>query len=61
MTELRNTIVCIFDHNSPKINVYHIHEWIHDTLQLEEEAVSMIQIDEPRRKVYTRWFKYDRE
>jgi len=55
MTELRNTIVCIFDHNSPKINAYHIHEWIHDTLQLEEDEVSMLQIDGPRRRVYIKF------
>jgi hypothetical protein len=44
MTERRNTMVCIFDQHSPKITAFHIHEWIHDTLQLEEDEVSMIQI-----------------
>ena len=54
MTDRRNTIVCIFDHNSPRVNAYHIHEWIHDTLQLEDE-LSMIQIDGPRRRVYIKF------
>jgi len=38
-TDCRNTIVCIFDQRSPKITAFHIHEWIHDTLQLEEDEV----------------------
>jgi hypothetical protein len=55
MAERRNTTVCIFDQHSPKITAFHIHEWIHDTLQLEEDEVSMIQIDEPRRRVYIKF------
>jgi hypothetical protein len=55
MTERRNTIVCNFDQHSPKITAFHIHEWIHDTLQLDEDKVSMIQIDGPRRRVYIKF------
>jgi hypothetical protein len=55
MTERRNTIVCIFDQYSPKITAFQIHESIHDTLQLEEDEVSMIQIDGPRRRVYIKF------
>jgi hypothetical protein len=52
MTERRNTTVCIFGQHSPKITAFHVHEWIHDTLQLDEDEVSMIKIDGPRLRVY---------
>jgi len=55
MSERRNTIVCIFDQHSPKITAFRIDEWIHDSLQLEEDEVSMIQIDGPRRRVYIKF------
>jgi hypothetical protein len=31
---------------------YHIHEWIYETLRLEEDSVSMVQVDGPNRRVY---------
>ena len=37
---------------SPRITAYHIHEWIHDNLRLDEDDVRMIQVDGHRRKVY---------
>jgi hypothetical protein len=55
MTERRNTIASIFDQCSPNITAFHINEWIHETLQLEEDAVSMIQIDGTRRRVYIKF------
>jgi hypothetical protein len=55
MTERRNTIVCIFDQSSPKITAFHIHEWIHETLQLVEDEVRMIQIDGTSRRVYIKF------
>ena len=55
LTERRNTIVCIFDQHSPNITAFHIHELIHHTLQLEEDEVSMIQTDGPRRRVYIKF------
>jgi hypothetical protein len=39
----------------PRINAFEIHEWIHEKLQLEEADVEMIQIDGPRRRVYTKF------
>ena len=55
MTERHNTTVCIFDQRSSKITAFNIHEWIHETLQLEEDEVSMIQVDGPRRRVYIKF------
>jgi len=49
MTDRQNTIVCAFDQRSPRLTAYHIHEWIHEKLKLEEDEISMIQIDGPRR------------
>jgi hypothetical protein len=55
MSERQNTLCCIFDRRSPSITAYHIHEWIHDQMGLQEYAVSMIQIDGPRRRVYIKF------
>ena len=47
----QNTIVCAFDQRNPRITAYNIHEWIHEKLRLEEDEISMIQIDGLRRRV----------
>jgi hypothetical protein len=51
----QNSIVCIFDPKSPRISAHQIHEWIHDKLHLQEDDIPMIQIDEPRRRVFIRF------
>jgi len=55
MSERQNTLVCAFDQHSPRITAYDIHEFIYDTLCLREDEVAMIQIDDPRRHVYTKF------
>jgi hypothetical protein len=55
MTERQNTVVCCFDHKSPRITAIQIHEWIDATLHLEEEDVRMIQVDGPGRRVYIKF------
>jgi hypothetical protein len=52
MAERENTLMCIFPMDSPKINAYGIHEWIFTTLNIAEEAISVLQIDGPRRRAY---------
>jgi len=52
MGERQNTIVCCFDPRSPRINAFHIHEWIYEHLHLQKESIGMIQIDGARRYVY---------
>jgi len=52
MGERQNTIVCVFDLNSPRISAYEIHEWIYVQLKLEDEEVLLVQIDGPQRHVY---------
>ena len=52
MRERRNTTVCSFEPESPRISAFEIHEWIHDILRITEQKVNMIQIDGIRRKVY---------
>jgi len=49
MAACQNTIVCTFDPTSPRISAFDIHEWIHETLRISEQKVSMIQIDGPKR------------
>ena len=36
----------------PRISAYHIDEWIHANLHLEEDDVRTLQTDGPRRRVY---------
>jgi hypothetical protein len=50
--EERNTMVCSFHHQSPRISAYESHEWIYDVLDASEAKVTMIQIDGPRRQVF---------
>jgi hypothetical protein len=44
---------------SPRITAFNIHEWIHAQLRLQEDD-RMIQIDGPRRRVYTKFVSADR-
>ena len=49
IVERQNTMFCIFDMNSPRINASNIHESIHAQLRLQEDDIPMIQINGPRR------------
>jgi hypothetical protein len=60
MSERQNTMVCIFDMRSPRISAYQIHEWIFETLKLEENDLYMIQIDGPKRHVYIKFQNVDK-
>ena len=60
MGDRQNTIVCIFDHKSPRITAYQIHEWLHEEMHLQEEDVRMIQIDGPQRRVYIKLVSTER-
>jgi hypothetical protein len=55
MSERQNTVICIFDHNCPRISAFDIHEWTFEHLDVPENAVNMIQIDVPRRQVYIKF------
>jgi len=55
MSDRQNTIVCAFHQPSTRITAFHIHEWIHETLRLDEDEISMIQIDGPRRRDFIRF------
>ena len=52
ISDRQNTLVCVFEMNSPRISAYEIHEWIHETMKLQPTDVIMIQIDAPKRQVY---------
>jgi len=45
MCDRQHTIVGIFDPKSPRITAYHIHEWLHEALRLQEDDIRKIQID----------------
>jgi hypothetical protein len=55
MVEQQNTLACQFALRSPLITAFHVHEWIHETMNLTEDDVRMIQIDGPRRRVYMKF------
>jgi hypothetical protein len=52
MTERRNTIVCVFESNAPKLSAYEVHEWISGVLRIPEEEALYVQIDGQLRKVF---------
>jgi hypothetical protein len=60
MSERQNTIVCRFDMASPRISAYQIHEWLHETLQLDERDVRMVQVDGPKRQVFIKFSDSDK-
>jgi len=55
MGERQNTIVCSFDPRNPRMNAFHVHEWIYEQLHLQEESIRMIQIDGAKRCVYIKF------
>jgi len=55
MSDRLNTIVCGFDPRSPRINAFHIHEWIYENLHIAEENIRMIQVDGPRKHIYIKF------
>jgi len=52
MAERQNTVVCSFDPSNPRNTAHDIHEWIHATLRLPEQKVTMIQIDGIKRQIF---------
>jgi hypothetical protein len=61
MSARKNTKVCNFDHKSPRISAFEIHEWIYDTMRLGEDEVAMVQIDGAKRQVFVKLHEYKRE
>jgi len=55
MCDRKNTLVFVFDMRSPRISAYHIHEWIHENLHLEEDDIRTLQIGGPRKRVYIKF------
>jgi hypothetical protein len=54
MGERQNAILCAFDLKRTGISAYDIHEWIYAQLRLEGNKVIMVQMDGPKRHVYTK-------
>jgi len=55
MAARKNTILCVFDMTSPRISALEVHEWVFETLQVNERLVTMLQIDGARRHVYIKF------
>jgi predicted regulator of Ras-like GTPase activity (Roadblock/LC7/MglB family) len=54
MAARSNTIVLSFDPASPRISAFEIHEWLHDELRVQEQKVTMVQIEGIKRQVYVK-------
>ena len=52
MAERKQTVVSIYDPNSPRISAFEIRERIYEQLHVSEHSLTMIQIDGIRRCVY---------
>ena len=52
MCERKNTLVCSFERDSPRISALDIHDWIFEKLAIPETEVRMIQIDGIKRQVF---------
>jgi hypothetical protein len=57
MCDRKNTLVCSFDPDSPRLTAYEVHEWIHDQLKILGHVVLMIQIDGTRRQVFIKLYE----
>jgi hypothetical protein len=53
-TGRRNTLVCEFELNRPRISSYDIQEWLHETMKLHHTDLRMLQIDVTKRHVYVK-------
>lgn len=52
MCERQNTIVSAFDLTSLRISAYEIYEWIYAEMCRNDQEVTMVEIDGPKRHVY---------
>ena len=55
MCERQNTIVCAFDLSSSRISAYEIHECIYAQMCLNDQDVTMVKTDGPKRQVYIKF------
>ena len=51
MATRQNMIICMFDPAGPQISAFYIHEWLHESLHIQQK-VNMIQIDSIKGQVY---------
>jgi len=55
MSDRLNTIECGFDPRTPRINAFHIHEWIYENPHIAEEYIRMMQVDGLQRRFYIKF------
>ena len=55
MGERRTMTVCALDFKSPRISAFDIHEYIYAQTGLDENEISVVQIDLPKRHVYIKF------
>jgi hydrogenase maturation factor len=47
----------MFDLKSPRISAFDIHEWLYEQLHIDENTLTMIQIDGIKRHVYLKFIE----
>lgn len=52
MCDRNGTVMCTFYKESPKISAFDTHEWVNKHRRKDENEVTTIQIDGPKRKVF---------
>ena len=50
-------MVCTFYKESSKISAFDIHEWVNKYRRMDENEITTIQIDGPKRQVFITWSK----
>jgi hypothetical protein len=58
MSGRQNTIVCSFDQRGPRLSAFEIHEWIGETMALNEDEVLLVQVDGTKRQVFIKFREY---
>ena len=60
MCDRKGRVVCTFCKESPNISAFDIHEWVNKHRRMDENAVTTIQIDRPKRQVFVNLHRHIR-
>jgi hypothetical protein len=58
MSGRQNKIVCSFDQRGPRLSAFEIHEWIGETMALNEDEILLVQVDGTKRQAFIKFREY---